>query len=707
MNYFRSNRFLDTLPDWETGNPPPGALSNYLPRMRALLARLDNPQNNFRTVIVGGTNGKGTTSSLLAALLTASGKRVGLYTSPHLHTVRERIQVGGEVTAREAWAHGVTHLYEKSRDFEREGLGAFSKFEALTALAAWLFSDALVEVGVFEVGLGGQYDATNAWDSELAILTAIQLDHTAILGETVAEIALDKVHISRSGRPLFISSSQNSDIRELLGSECQRRGTSLHVVDSAAAGLEGRPATFCQNAALSEAVARHMLGDEYDEGVGRSVIASFFWPGRFEVIQESPPLILDGAHNPDAVRDLLQDLRKRSPAWTFVVGVNGGHDAAGILEAILPLANRIILTRSMHPKAQDLAHLQSRVPGHISVSCHSDGLTCLKQVLSAPVSSPLCVLGSLHLVALAREVIDVARDQDGFDEDVFLESLTCLEMACRSLGVGIESISENGNVVRLVKDGRPLYFMRNKHPFNDYVSGRLAEDKAYQCELFLEGGLRVPQTLTVFNPLADRRFDRYKTHPSIEAIVDSVVAQFRLPVVVKRNHGSMAQAVYLESSAEGLSKRLRELCEESGRLDNVLLIQAFVDGPEYRIVASQDDLLLAYEKQSDGLDGEDLNPLHQVGGVAVPVTEFSLLEDMRKLVRGLNAVLDLGFYAIDLIAGPDGLSILEVNPNPICHFYNMHNGRTDFVGVYRYLLQKYVQGKTSEIAIARRAEMLV
>ena len=363
MNYFRSNRFLNTLPDWEMGEPIEGALENYLPRVRALLHRLDNPQARFDSVIVGGTNGKGTVSYLLAELLRAAGFRVGLYTSPHLHTVRERICVDGEVLGRDVWAEGVAHFYEKSRDFEREGWGAFSKFEALTVLAAHHFARANVDWAVFEVGLGGQFDATNAWDSKVAVLTSVHLDHTDVLGDTLCEIAADKVHIARSGRPLFTGSGQAAEVLKLLERECVRRGAVLHVVDGEMGDIADRPVAFRENAALSVAVAQHIVdgcGMVLPDERVRKVILNGSLPGRFEVVRKT--LILDGAHNPDAVRALVRDLQVLSDKWRFVVGVNKGHDARGILQALSPLAAEVVLTQSAHPKAISVASLRSLVP---------------------------------------------------------------------------------------------------------------------------------------------------------------------------------------------------------------------------------------------------------------------------------------------------------------------------------------------------------
>ncbi|MCZ6633572.1 MAG: Mur ligase family protein [bacterium] len=703
MNYFRSNRFLDTLCDWETGDRPDGPLENYLPRMRALLDRLGNPQTQFTSVIVSGTNGKGTVSSLLADLIRASGHRVGLYSSPHLHTIRERIQVDGEIVKKNLWSEGVTFLYEKGLDFDREGLGAFSKFEAITALAAHLFAREGVAYGIFEVGLGGRFDATNAWDSDLAILTRIQLDHTDILGNSLEAIAADKVHIARSGRALLTTDEQAPEVLAFLERECERRDISFCLVGDTCAedawpgrifdlAMGDRSATFVQNARLALFAGHQLLGKELTYDLAQDVLKTHHWPGRFEVIDPTPPLVLDGAHNPGAAQALATELGKMAEGWTFVVGVNEGHDAAGILEAIAPLAREMILTRSSHPRALPVEALMKAVPDTVSVRCEANSLSFLKATLpNRKEGKPICVMGSLYLVAQAREVLDLPLERDGFSEDVFLESLACLKAACQNLGVDVRPVSADGNVVRLMQGIRPVHFLRNRHPFNDYVAGHLAGDKSYQYELFRQAGLPVPYTLSVFNPLAISRFDRYQTHSSVEAIVEDVERQFTYPVVIKRNQSSMAQGVYLETDRAGLLSRLQELCESSGLLYNVFLIQTFVEGPEYRIVASGDRLLLAYEKVVDW-DGvvEDLNPLHQAGGKAIRVTHPELLQAMADLPREIHQVLNLGFYAVDAIRSKEGFQILEINANPICHFYNADNGREDFVRIYEYLIRKYI-----------------
>ena len=713
MDYLRGKRFLDTLPDWERGRPAEGPLEEYLPRMRALLRRLGDPQQRLRSIIVGGTNGKGTVSSLLAALLESTEHRTGLYTSPHLHSQRERIQIGGQLLDRDCWAAALTELYDRTRGFPDEGFGAFSRFEALTGLAALLFASARVEFGVFEVGLGGRYDATNAWDAEVAVLTSIGLDHTEVLGEDLLGIAADKLCIARAQRPLFTTGDQPPEVLDHIHRHCADQGIPLFVCDAesvagpraeagtaassypwAPADETGQPRTFVYNARVAIGVAAHLTGDELTVDRARSVTETHVWPGRFERARQDPLVLLDGAHNPAAAAALTEDLRRLATTWTLVVGATHGHDAGGVMHALSPVAERFILTSFDHPRAVAADALCRAAPAGVptQVACSMDA-ALTEAVEAAGPKGSVCVTGSLHLVARSREFFDLPFEREGIGEDVALESLQCLELACQRLQIACERVSGDGNLVRVTTAKRSVFFMRNKHPFNDYAAARVAEDKGYQQELFEGAGLPVPFALQVFNPYADDRFNRYRTHGSVEEAAADIEARLEFPVLIKKYRSSGSQGVYLVHDREQARERLQILFENSSFLDNLVLVQTFVAGPEYRIVATQDELLVAYEKQSDQTeDGSpvDLNPLHHASGRAVKVQDDELLIPMRALTSRVAEAIDLGFYAIDLIHATSGFQILELNPNPFCYYYNHSNGRTDFVGVYEHLLEKYL-----------------
>lgn len=701
MDYFHAKRFLDALPDWEKGDLPPGSTADYLPRMRALLVCLDDPQKQFKTIIVGGTNGKGTIASALAALLCDAGYQVGLYSSPHLHTPRERIQVNGLLLGKDDWARGLQQLYEKSRDFGHKGLGGFTRYEALTGLAALLFSDKKVEFAIFEVGLGGRFDAANAWDAVMAILGPIALDHTDVLGDDLVGIAADKIQIARPHCPLLTGADQSPPVLDYIRSYSAQEQIKLFLVDDVGiAGPEGgipitfpilaeRAQVYCQNARLALAAAHVLVGERLSTKVSQ-VLVQHQWPGRFERLPQRPLVILDGAHNPSACHALVAELALLAPRWTFVLGCTTGHDAAGMLEALEPLANKILFSATDHPKAVAPDMLATyAMPGLVSEIVPFYTQAFERALEDMDSDGALCITGSLYMVARAREYFNLPYERENINEDVALESLECIKIACQQSALAYQPMSANGQVVQVVTATRPLFFLRNKNPFNDYVSAHLAEDKAYQYELFLQAGLTLPQTMFLFNPLADERFNRYKTHQSIETMVMAVEAEFSFPLVVKKNRSSVSQGVFLEQDGTALRARLQEICENSGYTDNVFLIQAYVAGPEYRIVASQDELLLAYRKDGEQCIDGNLNPLHRPDGRAVKVEDPTLLAKMCRLTATLAKAVNLGFYAIDLIVAADGLYILEINPNPFCYFYNRSNGREDFIGIYKKLLKQY------------------
>jgi dihydrofolate synthase / folylpolyglutamate synthase len=697
MDYFHARRFLDTLNDWEKGPPPPGPIEHYLPRMRALLDCLGAPQQRYRSIIVGGTNGKGTTASLLASLLHQAGRRVGLYTSPHLHTQRERIQVDGRLFDRDRWAGAISHLYDHSRGFEQAGLGDFTRYEALTGLAAWIFAEEKVDIVVWEVGLGGRYDAANAWDSDLALLTSISLDHTDVLGNDLIEIAADKIDIARPQHPLFTTQAQEPEVLDFISTTCQQRGIDLHLAAPTQDTTPGHhSSTYTANAGLALAAAAHLLAADYDADQAQTLAAAHTWPGRFEQAGDTPFTLLDGAHNPAAAQILAADLGHIAPRWVFVVGASLGHDAAGVLEALAPLAAALVLTQADHAKSLDPENLATLVPPGPQVEIRPTVHAALETARQmAGVDGHLCVTGSLYVVAAARECLGLVTEGEGISEDVALESLVCVEAACRRLGLSCQPPSQSGTLLRIDAAGKPLYFWRNKHPFNDYVGARLAEDKAFQHELFSQAGLPLPTTMQLFNPMADDRFNRYKTHTSITAMVDDIESRFAYPLVIKKYRSSVSQGVFVEHNKEGLAHRLQVLFENSAFNDNIVLIQAWVDGPEYRVVASGDELLLAYTKEGGAIEGDSgkhrLNPLHHPGGRADKIADPALLRRLTDITARLSQVISLGFYAIDLLDGPDGLCILEINPNPFCYFYNRSNGREDFTTLYATLLRRHLE----------------
>jgi dihydrofolate synthase / folylpolyglutamate synthase len=713
MDYFRSKRFLDTLPDWERGRPPEGPLEQYLPRVRAMLRRCGDPQTSFHSVIVAGTNGKGTTASLLAALLQAGGRRVGLYSSPHLHSQRERIQIDGKLLDKDHWAASLTTFADATHGFDREGLGVFSRFEAMTVLAAQMFADAAVDCAIFEVGLGGRYDATNAWDHDIAILTPVALDHCAVLGDDRVTIADEKLPVARRGRPLFTTSAQQPEVLDHIQRHAHTHGIDLFVCAPEVVEQHGappvpyvvtprpgprRPCTWVDNARLAVAAATH-LQQGLPEGLQVAlpvatvtrVLDEHCWPGRFELAREQPRVILDGAHNPAAAAALHDDLQPLGASWTFVVGVNGDHEATEVIRCLAPLAQRFILTSSEHPKALAAEDLALRAPADVAVNVEPGWRTALQRALQeAGSDGRICVTGSLHLVARARELFALPHEVEGISEDVSYESIQCLQQACVRLGWKSEDVSGDGNVVRVTGGRRPLLFYRNKHPFNDYVAARMAEDKGYQYEMLVAAGLPLPFTMQVFNPYAEERFNRYKTHLTVEDIAADVDATMSYPVMVKKTRGSVSSGVFLEVDRAGVTGRLQDLFENAGFLDNLVLVQSFADGPEYRALASQSDLLLAYQKLSDGMAAHDRNPLHHHSGRAERVQDDAILAELARLTAKIAGVIDLGFYAVDLIRDRErGWQILELNPNPFCYFYNRTYGREDFTGLYAELLQKY------------------
>jgi dihydrofolate synthase / folylpolyglutamate synthase len=387
-----------------------------LERIEALLDALGHPEQAYTIAQIGGTNGKGSVASMLAAILRAQGRRVGLYTSPHLVSFRERIRVDAAAISEDALADGVEALGTLIARLDA------SVFEATTALALDHFARERVEVAVLEVGLGGRFDSTTVGTPAVTVLTSIDLDHQEYLGHTVREIATDKSHIIRSGTA--IAAAQVPEVTAILDARAAAvgvplltegrelrvslRGRSLEGQrldlagpgwrdDDARIGLLG---TYQPGNALLAVAAAHVLGagaTAIHQGLTRAR-----WPGRFEVRRRADGgwLVLDGAHNPAGARALAQSLHAYfgdAPA-TFVLGVLRDKDAAGILAPLLGRARHLVLTASSNPRAAAPADLRALVPASVPTIVAPSIREALA-VAEAQTGTPiLCVAGSLSLV---------------------------------------------------------------------------------------------------------------------------------------------------------------------------------------------------------------------------------------------------------------------------------------------------------------------
>jgi dihydrofolate synthase/folylpolyglutamate synthase len=389
-----------------------------LKRISALLSALGNPQEQVTTIQVAGTNGKGSTSAFLAAILDAAGLKTGLFTSPHLTRFTERIRVNG----REIDEAEVVRL--AARVLEASPTATF--FEIATALALLRFAGERVDVAVMEVGMGGRFDATSAAPAVVSVITPIGLDHCEYLGSDVAAIATEKAGIIRSGRPV-VSAPQPAEALAVIRSRCRELDAPLHVCgeDFAASwGEDGlhyrglgvnltglRPGIGGRYQAVNAAcalAAAELLGSSGvaipDEAFSQGVVAAS-WPGRMEMIAGEPRFLLDGAHNPaaaEALADSLADVRYER--LILVLGVMGDKDLEGIAGPLLPLASRVVAVAPALERALPAEALASfcRERG---AACDVGGTVAAGLVRGREVAGSgdlVLVTGSLFTVGEAR-----------------------------------------------------------------------------------------------------------------------------------------------------------------------------------------------------------------------------------------------------------------------------------------------------------------
>jgi dihydrofolate synthase/folylpolyglutamate synthase len=399
--------WLFSLADQERGvgwNPRASPDAQWkLGRTRALLDLAGAPDRQLRIALVAGTKGKGSTCAMLASILGAAGVRCGLYTKPHLQIYRERIRVDGQAVSAPAFEAAIQRMHTHVANLPKPA-GEPTTFEVTTALALDEFARDNCDMAVVEVGLGGRLDATNATDPFVSVITSLSYDHTAILGRTLGAIAAEKAGILRPHRPAVLAEQRPAAMRVLLHA-CRQVGANCRVVPALDRQVPLAGVYQQQNAALAVAAARLMIevnDDIIDRGLQR-----LRWPGRFEVLDGDPTVVLDGAHNGASAEALAQTLTRFADGRPIglVIGINRDKGARAVLRPLLKQATHVWATRAANnPRAlpaTDLAALCQRLGA--SAKAENDLSVALTSARAAP--GVVCVTGSLMLVGQARATL--------------------------------------------------------------------------------------------------------------------------------------------------------------------------------------------------------------------------------------------------------------------------------------------------------------
>jgi dihydrofolate synthase/folylpolyglutamate synthase len=418
MNYEEALAYIHQV-RWQGSKPG-------LSRTRELLEALGNPQQRLRFIHIAGTNGKGSTAAMLESILRAAGFSTGLYTSPYIRRFNERIRIGGEDISDDDLVRLIAGIREKAEAM----IDPPTEFELITALALRCFEERGCEIVVLETGLGGLLDSTNVIDTpELAVITAIGLDHTEVLGPTIEDIAAAKAGIIKPGGEVVVFGNDER-ANAVFSAAAAEKHARLQMVDfSRLTVLEESIRGSCfdfgayrglflplagsfqpDNAAvaLTAVEVLRRRGFKIPDGAVVSGLAGVRWPGRFEILSEEPLFILDGAHNPHgmaaAARGIARLLQGVKPV--VLLGVMADKDISEMLTLLIPHACSFVCVAPDHPRALDAGALAKLVRAYggeaVAAESIADGVTRAREYAAG---GPVCALGSLYFSADVRRAV--------------------------------------------------------------------------------------------------------------------------------------------------------------------------------------------------------------------------------------------------------------------------------------------------------------
>lgn len=473
MNYQEALAYIYSFTDFERGDSYVRDRNENLPRQRSLLERLGNPEQDYTSTLIAGTKGKGTTAAFIERVLREAGIRTGLYTQPDLHTFRERARVNGRLMSEEEMAALVPEVRAVVEQVQaRHEFGPYITYEVATALIFLYFSRQHVQHAVVEVGIGGRLDATNVLHPLVSVITSISFDHMHILGDTLAKIATEKAGIikengivvtsaqspeallaiaaiaeQRNARMVRIGSFHHDSAQEEVDAHklpptmyryqleqrsAERQRFTIHAPDRIYSGVEIALAGQYQLENATTALATLDLlrehGLVWDESALREGLLATRWSARMEIVGHHPTIVVDGAHNADSMRKLIQALRDSFPMRRLIVVLSAAKDKdlVGIVQALRGI-NMVILTRMKSRRAVEpktFADLFAQYASYTEVRIVEESWQAMDRAVKESQSDDLiCATGSLYLAgevlrwSAARGNRAVAATIEGVDHD--------------------------------------------------------------------------------------------------------------------------------------------------------------------------------------------------------------------------------------------------------------------------------------------------
>ena len=426
-----------SLADFERSRSAPEHSSFHLERMSLLFEKHDNVHLITPSIHIAGTNGKGSVSAMIAAALSEAGYLTGLYTSPHLHSVRERIRLNGVSVSEKVFADLVSKTWTEVRNVSNlGGYGGVTTFEIVTLLAIIYFAEQEVDLQVVEVGLGGRLDSTNLVKTEISVITPIGLDHTEILGNTIPKIAREKAGIIKAEVPVIVA-PQNPEARKVIGQVANNKRAKLIDVSEECTWMTDNKhfsrqkvnvktkqqeykfdlalggSHQAQNSATSIVALEQLSNKGYDIFDSPDILSNAWvkldWPGRMEHIKfNDKRILLDGAHNELAIEQLVASIIRTHRKTIIVFGSLLGHQLNPMMGLLKKLGAGLVIVKSRHPKALGCLEIEkvAQKVGINILGSHETVSSGIKLAIKASTKQEeILVTGSFSVVAEAREYV--------------------------------------------------------------------------------------------------------------------------------------------------------------------------------------------------------------------------------------------------------------------------------------------------------------